>query len=217
MMGWRYGIILPLAGGMTLTLAMVMKALVKTEFVPQPTDRYTTSTAAFIDEPIIICGGYRGSERLTVRRFPLLVPPYQKTVSDQFLDNPHYDRQTYVAPKPDDLPTKLDVDISAISARELSCHWNHGVRVPPKFPKAFLEGNSSGLCKVNFVYDENGQTSDVGVQNCTHLILESPTRKAVRRWQKVAGVCHPAISVQRQFSTIRYDLIDESGKLLPLP
>jgi hypothetical protein len=129
------------------------------------------------------------------------------------MENPHDGRQVYVPQKPENLLRKPDIDIRSVSVGGLSCDWNHGVRVPPKFPKAFLEGNSSGLCKVSFVHDENGQTTDVDVRNCTHTTLEAPTRKAVTKWR----LCHPAMSGQRQFSTIRYDLMDENGRILPLP
>ncbi|MEP4051428.1 MAG: hypothetical protein ABJN22_04205 [Litorimonas sp.] len=203
---------------MTLTLAMVVKALVTTEFVPQSTDRNTRSTAVHIYESIvIICGGYRGIERSGGPRFPILVPPYTRVISHPYMENPHDDRRAYVAPKPENFLTKPDIDIRSVSVGRLSCQGSHNVRVPPKFPKAFLEGNSSGLCKVSFLYDENGQAADVDVQNCTHATLESPTRIAVAKWQRGAGVCHSALSGQRQFSTLRYDLMDEAGNLLPLP
>ena len=51
MKAWKYGVILPLAGGVTLGLAVMTKAVVTTEIIPQRTDR--------IQYGGVVCGDFR--------------------------------------------------------------------------------------------------------------------------------------------------------------
>ena len=75
MTAWPYAIILPLAGGMTCLLAIMMKAVIATEFVPQPTDRDKVTVATYIFDPVIICGGYRGKDRINSPPYRPKIPP----------------------------------------------------------------------------------------------------------------------------------------------
>lgn len=214
----QYAIILPLAGGMTLLLAMMMKAVISTEFVPQPTDRDEATVATYIYESAIICESETDWRGLINVRFPLLLPPYTKTVSHPYFENPHDNRQTYAALKPKHLQTKPDIDIGEVFAGALSCNWNHGVRIPPQFPSEFLQGNTSGFCRISYGFSAEGQANDVEIINCTHEDLAETTRQAVRKWRRPPANCSEENARGgRQLSTIRYDLVDEDGELLPYP
>jgi len=213
---WRYGLILPLAGGITLGLAMIMKASVSTEFVPQPTDRKSTTVASYIFEQVIICGGYRGRHELTAIRFPLLIPPYSKVTSHPYFENPHEDRQSYIAPKPTLPISKVDIAMASVGYRAQVC-TSHALRLPPKFPIEFLTGDNSGSCQFSFTYSSDGRASEIEIISCTHERLATPTLNAVKRWSPISGDCIELNHGQRQFSTMRYDLMGEDGRILPLP
>jgi len=213
---WRYGLILPLAGGITFVLAMIMRASITTEFVPHPTDRKSSPVASYIFDPLIICGGYRGPSKSNVLRFPLLTPPYTKVVSDPYFENPHEDRKTYVAPKPRLSISKVDIGMASVGYGAQVC-TSHTLRLPPKFPIEFLTGDNSGSCQFSFAYSPDGRVSEIKIINCTLESLISPTLDAVKRWPPVSGDCLDDKRGQRQFSTLRYDLMDENGKILPLP
>lgn len=134
------------------------------------------------------------------------------------IENPHDDRVEYRAPKPDYFGKNIKIDMRTTLLEANPCHGNHGVRIPPKFPAEFLTGNTSGLCKFSFIYDADGQAREIDILNCTHEILGPATREAVRRWQVSDPNCFDEnLPSPRQFSTMRYDLVNEDGNLLPLP
>ena len=216
MIAWQYGVILPLAGGITLGLAMIMKATISTEFVPQPTDRNSSSLATYIFDPIIICGGYRGRPELAFFQSPVLTPPYVKATSHPYYVNPHEDWQSYVPPKPSLSTPKIDVSMASVGYGRLAC-TRHRLQLPPKFPANFLTSNTSGLCKVSFIYEEDGRVGDVKIISCTHESLATPTAQAVKKWSGLRPDCLTEQYGQRQVSTLRYDLLDENGEILPLP
>jgi len=213
---WRYGLILPLAGGITFGLAMIMKASVSTEFVPQPTDRKSVLVASDIFNPTIICGGYRGHSNSKAFRLPLLIPPYTKVVSDPYFDNPHDHREAYVAPKPTFPISKIDIAMASVGYGTQVC-TSHTLRLPPKFPIEFLTGDDSGSCQFSFAYSADGRVTEIDIINCTHENLTTPTLDAVKIWPPVSGDCLNDKRGQRLLSTMRYDLMDENGKILPLP
>ena len=189
-----------------------------TEFVPQSTDRSRPSISTYAFDHTIICGGRVHLRRAEFSRYSYPSPPRRTVISDPEYRNPHEARAPYSAPKPDDLAEHLDIDIYPFPAGAVTCHGTHGVRIPPIFPKKFLSGNASGFCKVSFAYDGNGQAKDVKVLSCTHAILEAPTRKSVQKWRTSTGHCQPSKnSLPRQNSTIRFELVDENGTVLPYP
>ncbi len=60
-MSRRHLLAFPLVGGVTLGLAMIMQAVIASEFVPQPTVSFRASLNAYILEPqMIIYGEIRG-------------------------------------------------------------------------------------------------------------------------------------------------------------
>jgi len=86
---WWYGVILPLAGGLTFGLGCLMASVVSAEFVPQPTDRDRTRVATYIFDPALICGSYSDRRGSVARKLALRSPPYSKIISDPFVQNPH--------------------------------------------------------------------------------------------------------------------------------
>jgi len=145
------------------------------------------------------------------------MPPYIKVVSDPELRNPHDHHEVYVAPKPEFMSKKVNIDFDSIIFGRSECIFDHGIRVPPKFPQKFLNGNNSGFCKFSFAYDEIGYANDIQIISCTDDSLAKPTVKAAKTWRRM-GRCIASSSLEeRQFSTIWYELRDENGTSLPLP
>lgn len=210
------------AAGLTCGLMAVMNSVVETEFVPQPTDRNVAAVSTYILEPAVICGGFRGG-RANLFQLPI-APTYtefkttlHKVISDSEIENPHEDQKAYRVSKPAFLGLEMITDINAMSFRGGACH--HSVRFfPPKFPPKFLKGNHSGYCKVSFAFDKAGNTRDIEITSCTDDMLSLPTRQAVAKWYRSQGNCRAASNLdQREIRTIRFDLRDEDGIVLPLP
>lgn len=210
------------AAGLTCGLMAVMNSVVETEFVPRSTDRNAATVSTYILEPMIICGGFMGGGskmfQLPVNQsYTELKKPWQKVVSDPFWENPHDDQKAYRVSKPAFLGLDRITDINAMSFRGGVCH--HSVRYfPVEFPPSFLNGNHSGSCKVSFAFDNAGNTQDINIVTCTDDILSLPTRQAVAKWYRSKGNCSAASNLdERETRTLRFDLKDQSGTLLPLP
>lgn len=217
-MSWRYLLTLPLAGGVTCGLAMSLRVVTATEFAPQPTDWARASLKTYIIEPqMIICGCNGRHAQLTFHYIGR--PPMQRVKCDYpVIENPHDDRVSYRAPKPEFLEETIQIDIPSALFETPSCQGVHSIRVPPKFPVEFLSGNTSGLCEFSFIYGEDGQAHDIEILSCTHKVLGPATREAIKRWHVSDSNCFGEnLPSQRRFSTLRYDLLDEDGSRLPLP
>lgn len=133
------------------------------------------------------------------------------------MKNPHDDRQTYIAPKPSLSTSKIDIEMEPIGSGAQSC-IRRGWKFPPKFPPRFLQGNTSGFCKFSFTYNADGRAVDIEIIDCSHDVLAAPTLQAVKRWQWFGSNCSEENRQdQRQTQTMRYDLIDEDGNILPYP
>jgi outer membrane biosynthesis protein TonB len=91
-------------------------------------------------------------------------------------------------------------------------------RPPPTFPPSFLRGDNSGYCKVRFDVSPEGTPINVKATVCTSVYLESPTIKSVETWTYDPKIVNDrAVMRNGVESTIRFDLQDEDGDVLPLP
>ena len=199
-----------------------MNSVVKTEFVPQPTDQKTKTLATNIPDPVLICGGFGGAAASlfaspSVPSRPGIKSRWRKAISHSFMKNPYDDQRGRKVPQPTFLGLEAIRDINAMSFRGGVCH--HSVRfLPPEFPPKFINGNHSGFCRVSFAYGKNGLAQDLSVISCTDEILARPSLKAVRKWRRTGNGCAVASEWdQRETTKIRFDLRDEDGKVLPLP
>ena len=213
-----------MAGGVTLGLVMAMQSVAAAEFVPQDSNRIRTSLETYIYDEVTVCIGFpindkrKAYEKYAVTFQNNIEQPVLNRTSDPFVQNPHDDRKIYAAPKPNFSRTKAVIDIKSIFAGVSTCGHNHGFQNAPPFPREFLSGNHSGYCKFSFDYDEDGQAENVEITECTDAILEKPTLDAVKLWRRSTGNCAiPTDENIRQSSTIRFDLVDEYGRRLPLP
>lgn len=133
-----------------------------------------------------------------------------------FVENPHESRIIYVPPKP--RTSAIHIDMEAVFANEYNQHCEtHIMRTPPKFPKAFIQGNASGFCKFSYNYSVDGRAIMIEILHCTDSILEKPTLEAVNKWPQLSGACLFDKLGQNLVSTMRYQLVDEDGQILPTP
>ena len=133
------------------------------------------------------------------------------------MENPHDDRQTYIAAKPSLSKPKIDIEMRPVGLDMPSC-IRQVSKLPPQFPPRFIQGNTSGFCKFSLNYNVDGRAVDIEIIDCTHGVLAAPTLQAVKRWQWFGSNCsEDNRQDQRQTQTIRYDLFDEDGNILPYP
>jgi len=214
---WRYGLSVPFAGGVTLSLGLIMQSVVAVEFVPQPTDRASTTIATYICEEVVICGGYWEDDRLD--SFPLLptIPPTSPYAPHR---DPH-PKWTNPAPyvlvelgfDPSLYKPRVELPRAVPYPRMVDDAHGHTRRMPPQFPSRFLQGDHSGYCRMRFDVRENGRATNIEATVCTDEILRKSSIESVKRWQY--NPASPARSGVK--TTIRFILKDENGELLPLP
>jgi len=214
----RYGVCAPLAAGIALVLALMMQSIAAAEFVPQSSDRLRISDAAHVYEAITICGGYweHDAVRFSVR--PTRVPPYQNRISNPYIRNPHTDRVVNVSPRfdPSLYMPQVEFDLSLLRLRWKAGDGYYNRRIsPPPIPARFLQGDHSGYCRVQFDIDDNGRPENVETTICTDQRLRKASTQAVRKWQYNTGV--QPIKRKGVETTIRFNVLDEKGRLLPLP
>ena len=92
------------------------------------------------------------------------------------------------------------------------------MRIPPIFPPKILQGNYSGYCKMRFDVSAEGQPYNITDVLCTSPLLEEASRSSIEKWRYDPKILdgRPAKRVGVE-TTIRFDLSDASGKLLPMP
>lgn len=209
----RYGAILPVAGILTVGLMVTMASLVASEFTPQD----KTETASFEINPLEedIPDPIR-----TVELDPLQeveVPPPPPTVATIQTVAVELPIVELVGKKMDFEMTDLDFG-DGFEVVQVDKDPTPLVRIPPVFPNRFLQGDSSGYCRVQFDVSPEGQPFNVTATLCTNKQLKSPTVKSVQKWKyapKIQG--GRPVSRAGLETTIRFDLRDERGEVLPVP
>jgi len=210
---WRYGLSAPLAGSVTLGLGLMMQAAAAVDFTPQPSHRIGVhSVNPYVE--IVVCDCSEGRQALfmwnAIRTYP--APIGQVAVTDSVIQNPHDDQAPYVAPSVDLSLYMPQVDFEVSTRHD---PVPHSRRISPKIPPRFLVGNHSGYCKLRFDLSETGRPENIEVVICTDEILRDASIKSVRKWQY--GVTDKDAKRIGVKTTVRFDLMDENGVLLPLP
>ena len=189
-----------MAGGVTLGLVIAMQSVAAAEFVPQDSNRVRSMSAAHIYQQSIVCWGvdtcWDWAQSVepppAIARLPLKYESSSRIIiTDQPLSIE--DVKVDAGPKP-------------------------MVRIPPVIPSRFLQGNHSGYCRVRFDVSPQGKPYNVVATLGTNSQLERPTIRSVQKW-KYAPKIQNSRAVMRSGveGIVRFDLLDENGKLLPLP
>jgi protein TonB len=208
----RYAAVLPVAAVATVGLTLSMAHLIATEFTPQD----KVEVARFEINPLVIeIDDFVKTEVKPIREVEVPPPPPTTGViktaevklpkidvigkknefkrTDIIFDNPiniHVDKED---------PTPL-------------------VRILPVFPNRFLQGNVSGYCKIRFDISPEGQPMNIQTTLCTNSQLKSAAVKSVQKWKYSPRIQNGRpVSRSGLETTIRFDLRDERGNVLPLP
>lgn len=209
----RYGVALPLAATVTVALTLSMAALITTEFTPQD----KSATASFEINPRVddITEPLRTEKPDPLKEVKTPPPPPKVATDDTArIDLPVIKVAGKVTPFSMD---KLDIGQN-FKLVPMDKNPTPLVRIPPVFPTRFLQGDVSGYCRVKFDISAEGQPFNVETTACTNGQLRSPTVKSVQRW-KYAPEMRDGRTVSRTGleTTIRFDLRDERGDVLPVP
>jgi len=209
----RFAAVMPVATLATVGLMLSMATLIATEFTPQD----KVEVARFEINPRVedIPDPVR-----TLRLDPLreieVPPPPPKIATDEAarVDLPVIKVAGKIPPyEMKKLDLGKDIDIVPIDKNPTP-----QVRIPPIFPSRFLQGDVSGYCKVRFDISAQGQPMNVQTTLCTNSQLKSATVKSVQKWKYSPRIQNGrAVSRSGLETTIRFDLRDEHGKVLPLP
>jgi len=209
----RYGVVLPLAAVFTVGLTLTMAALVAAEFTPQD----KTEVASYEINPVV--DDIKDPVR-EIRLEPLkkveVPPPAPKLPTEK--SGKYKEPIIEVAGKEiefkiADLDFVRNFDIQTFDKDPAPL-----VRIPPVIPNRFLQGDHSGYCRVRFDISANGKPLNVTVALCTSKQLSAPSIKSVQKWNYTPKIQNGrAVSRSGLETTIRFDLKDKRGELLPLP
>ena len=154
----------------------------------------------------------------------------KKPPPPEWPQSPHESRKEEAAPLPLDINETFEQNnlepFKVISFRDpvskCESHGRIAPTVPPRFTQGnysrFTQGNYSGYCTVRFDVTSEGQTYNIETLKCSSDQLESATIKSVKKWKYCPKVVdRKAVTRTGIESKIRFDLIDENGKKLPLP
>ena len=210
---FRYGAVLPAAAILTVGLTLTMAALVATEFTPQE----KTETASYEINPLEddLPDPIRRLELDPLREVEVPPPPPKLAVAkSDAVKEPIIEitGKEIIFKKADlDIDTKFDLQPIDKDPTPL-------VRIPPTFPSRFLQGDVSGYCRVRFDVNPKGQPFNVTATICTSNQLKSPTVRSVQKWKYAPKIQNGRpVSRSGLETTIRFDLKDERGEVLPLP
>ena len=209
----RFGIALPFAASVTVALTISMAALIATEFTPQD----KAPTASFeINPRVDDIPEFTRTDRPDPLQDVEIPPPPPTLPTDDVapVDLPVIKLAGNLTPfTMDKLKFGDDIDIVPVDQNPTPL-----VRIPPVFPNRFSQGNVSGYCRVRFDISAQGQPINVDTTTCTSSQLKSATVKSVQKWKYAPEIRNGrAVSRSGLATTVRFDLRDERGQILPLP
>lgn len=208
----RYGAVLPLAAIATLGLTATMAALVATEFQPQD----KTETARFEINPVVEDLKIIDRARHIDRAKEVTPPPPPPPIEVAKADKPVQKIAEYETDIPPFIPPKIDTTVQPITISDRDAQPI--TRIPPQIPNRFLSGNNSGYCKARFDVSQQGRPFNVSTTLCSNSVLKNATIKSIQDWKyNPKMVDGRPVARSGVETTIRFNLKDESGALLPVP
>ena len=208
----RYAFVLPVAAAATVGLMLSMAALISVEFTPQD----NVEIANFeINPQVIEIDEFKKAEIKPIR--DVEVPPPPPTtglIQTAEVKLP----KTVIAGKKNVFEKKDIIFENPINIHIDKENPTPLVRIPPVFPDRFSRGDVSGYCKILFDVSPEGQPMNVQTTLCTNSQLKSATIKSVQKWKYSPRIQNGRpVSRSGLETTIRFDLRDERGNVLPLP
>lgn len=208
----RWLIFTPLAAVLTVLLFLAMRALISKDFVPQD----KSENASFEINPKV--EDIKTIERETkvdqVKK--VITPPPPPQIERAKADKPSEKIASIEGAIPEFESPKIDASNFKITVSDRDAQPL--VRIPPISPPRFLQGDNSGYCKVRFDVSPEGAPFNITTTVCTTKVLERATIKNVQKWKYNPKIVDGrSVSRSGVETTIRFNLQDERGKILPVP
>lgn len=208
----RWLIFIPLAAVVTFILFNLMMVLIAGDFKPQ--EKF--AAASFEINPTVDDIKVLKRETKVDQVKKVITPPPPPQIERQQAAKPTEAIASLEGAIPEFEAPKIDrgnfkIQVSDRDAQPL-------VRIPPISPPRFLSGDNSGYCKVKFDVSPEGAPFNINVIVCTTSVLETATVKNVQKWKYNPKIVDGrAVSRSGVETTIKFNLTDERGRLLPLP
>ena len=208
----RWIVFTPLAAVFTVLLFLAMRALISKDFVPQD----KSETASFEINPKVEDVKVIERETKIDQVKKVTTPPPPPQIERAKADKPTEKIASIEGAIPEFEAPKIDAQNFKIAVSDRDAQPL--VRIPPIVPPRFLQGDNSGYCKVRFDVSPEGQPFNVQTTVCTAKVLERATIKNVQKWKYNPKIVDGrSVSRSGVETTIRFNLQDERGKILPVP
>ena len=208
----RWAVFTPLAALLTVILFLAMRALISKEFQPQ--DKGETATFEINPKVEDIKVIERETKIDKVKK--VVTPPPPPQIERAKADKPTEKIASIEGAVPEFEAPKIDKQNFKIAVSDRDAQPL--VRIPPIFPPRFMQGNNSGYCKVRFDVSPEGQPFNVDAYLCSTRSIKSATVKSVQKWKYNPKIVDGRpVARSGVESTIKFNLQDERGKVLPMP
>jgi protein TonB len=208
----RLLILTPLAALFTVGLFLAMKGLISKEFQPQDKGE----TASFEINPKVEDIKVIERETKIDKVKKVITPPPPPMIERAKADKPTEKIASIEGAIPEFESPKIDASNFKITVSDRDAQPL--VRIPPVVPPRFLQGDNSGYCKVRFDVSPEGQPFNIEMKVCTTRILESASRKNVQKWRYNPKIVEGRPTARSGVeTTIRFNLEDDRGRILPVP
>ena len=203
----RFGLGLPIAGGVTLGLGLIMASLIATEFTPVE----KVASVDFAINPVA-----EDLKKLTDRTKPeplkaIEIPPAPPTIST--LKTTKVFHEPVAGPQVKDLFKPVIFTLPSPKLVQANRNPDPLLRIPPAMP---ARANQSGHCDVRLNVDATGSPYQVEATYCTQSVFERPTVKAVAKWKyRPRIVDGRAVAMEGITNRVSFHLTDDKGTLIP--
>ncbi len=196
-----------IAAFVTFALFVMMKVLIAGDFVPEEKGE----KASFEINPKVEDIKIAVRETVITKVRKVVTPPPPPQIERQQASQPTVAIASLEGAIPDfEAPvldkTSFKIAVSDRDAQPL-------VRIPGAMPP---RAEKSGHCKVRFDVSPEGAPFNVTTPFCTQSLFKRATVRSVQRWKYNPKIVDGrAVSRSGVESTVRFNLMDERGKLIP--
>ncbi|MEP1229759.1 MAG: TonB family protein [Litorimonas sp.] len=203
---YRWGLALPLAVIMTVSLGVTMASLIAVEFEPQ--DKGQALQASI--NPVVADIKVLSHIEPPKRQDDIVIPPSPPTVDSTKADRPS--SKPIIEDVPNIIFNPVDYKIARTTHVKIDSPYQPILRNPPTMPD---RAQRSGHCKVRFDVSTQGQPFNVAVTSCSEELFARATVKAVQKWKyRPKTKDGQAITVQDVKNIVRFNLTDERGRII---
>ena len=202
----RWAVAAPLAIGVTGGLFFAMTRLIATEFAPVE----TSGNAVFELSPVV--------QDIEILDRDIDIPEpevVQLPPAPPVIDTVKAGKPTVPIKEPGGLPDLPVPDPIITSVKFIPGDRNIQplLRIPPQMPPA---AERSGHCDVRMDVGPDGRTFNVRTTGCSDRIFERATIRSVAKW-RYQPMIRDGVAVTREgvTNTVRFNLLDERGNLIP--